>query len=260
MDYPLKEENHDYWVSRLKNSPDTICTNDVKLDVMETNQILSKLKNNSSILEIGCGNGLLFKMVRKVVQNFDYFGTDFVMELIDICNKNFKVKNAKFKRLDMTQVNEKTFEKKFDFIISKRAIQNVIDQELQLKTIENLGFHLENNGEMILVESSSTSQSNINFERKKYGLHKISPPFHNLFFDDSVIKNYDFKNVYLEKIIPFASDFYFVTRIIYARLCKEFLKEKPTYDHPLEKIASSLVGLPVTDKYSQIQTYIFKKK
>ena len=77
---------------------------------------------------------------------------------------------------------------------------------------------------------------------------------------DSVIKNYDFKNVYLEKIIPFASDFYFVTRIIYARLCKEFLKEKPTYDHPLEKIASSLVGLPVTDKYSQIQTYIFKKK
>ena len=41
---------------------------------------------------------------------------------------------------------------------------------------------------------------------------------------------------------------------------KEYLKEKTNYDHPLEKIAISMSENQHTKEFSQIQTYIFKKK
>ena len=97
----------------------------------------------------------------------------------------------------MTLVSNKSFSERFDYIISKRAIQNVLSNKLQISTIDNFGYHLKKKGLMILVESSNTAQKNINFYRKKYKLPKIIPPFHNLFFDDKKILSHKFKYVKL---------------------------------------------------------------
>ena len=74
----------------------------------------------------------------------------------------------------MSTVSDKSFDKKFDYIISKRAIQNILSAKIQLKIIDNLGLHLRKSGKVILVESSSNAQKNINEMRKKYGLKKLS--------------------------------------------------------------------------------------
>ena len=145
-------------------------------------------------------------------------------------------------------------------LINTGAIQNVLEQDLQIQTIENLGNFLKDDGLMVLVESSADAQKRLNLARKKYDLHEIIPPFHNLFFDDERLKNHEFKSIKLVEISPFASDFYYITRLIYARYAKEFLKEKTNYDHPLEKIANSMSENQHTKDFSQIQTYIFKKK
>ncbi len=261
MKYRLKKENHDFWVSRLKKNPERqVCTNDVAFDDVEDNEILKRVKNNISILEIGCGNGVLYSKLAKKINNFTYQGTDFVKELIEVCKTKSVSKEHKFMQLDMTDINQDTFEQKFDYIISKRAIQNVLEEELQFQTIENLGNFLKEDGIMILVESSATAQNRLNEERKKYNLHNITPPFHNLFFNDEKIKKHSFKNLKLKDISPFASDFYYITRLIYARYAKEYLNEKTTYNHPLEKIAISMSDNQNTNRFSQIQTYIFKKK
>lgn len=260
MDYKFKKENHDFWLSRLKkNHPTSVCTNDVALDQLESNQIINAVKNDQSILEIGCGNGLLYQQICDKYKLTRYLGTDFVNDLIDNCIKKKRSDLHDFMQLDMTEVDEKTFKEKFDLIISKRAVQNVIDQKLQLEAIDNFGQYLNKDGAMILVESSSTAQKNINLIRKKHQLNEINPPFHNLFFDDKILKNYKFKNVFLEKIIPFASDFYYITRFIYARYASEYLNETPNYEHPLQKIALTMNENSTKD-FSQIQTYIFKKK
>ena len=72
--------------------------------------------------------------------------------------------------------------------------------------------------------------------------------------------SHTFQNVKLVGIEPFASDFYFVTRIIYARYAIEFLNEEPDYHHPLQKIALSLSENQGTKDFSQIQCYLFRKK
>ena len=260
MDYKFKQENYNFWAGRIKTKPpEQICTNDVELAVLEAKQILSKLRDGTDILEIGCGNGLLYEDIRNQYQVKGYLGTDFVKELIDICKNKIRNKNDEFRQLDMTEVNPETFDKKFDFIISRRAIQNVIDKELQLEVIDNLGYFLQESGLMILVESSQTAQDRINLERDKYGLNPLTPPFHNLFLDDDRLKNQKFENVKLIEISPFSSDFYFITRIIYSRYAKEFLGECPTYEHPLQKIALSMSEKTSTSVYSQIKTYVFQK-
>ncbi len=261
MEYKLKKENHDFWVERLKNNAERkVCTNDVAFDDVEDNEILKRVHDNKSILEIGCGNGVLYSKLSKKLNNFTYLGTDFVNELIEVCKTKSSSNNHKFVQQDMTDINKDSFDQKFDYVITKRAIQNVLEEDLQLKTIENLGYFLKDDGVMILVESSANAQNRLNYEREKYKLHKIIPPFHNLFFNDDKIKNYSFKNLKLIEISPFASDFYYITRLIYARYAKEHLNEKTTYDHPLEKIAISMSNNQHTNQFSQIQTYIFKKK
>ena len=260
MEYKLKKENHDFWVERLKkNQERQVCTNDIAFDDVEDNEILKRVQSNKSILEIGCGNGVLYSKLSNKLNNFSYLGTDFVKDLVNVCKKRSISKDHNFIQLDMTDIDNSTFDKKYDFIISKRAIQNVLEERLQIQTIEKLSHFLKDDGLMILVESSATAQNRLNIVREKYNLDKIIPPFHNLFFDDEKIKNHNFKNLKLVEISPFASDFYYITRLVYARYAKEFLNEKPTYDHPLEKIANSMSENQHTKDFSQIQTYLFKK-
>ena len=258
--YKYKKENYNFWLSRLKKKENLVCTNDTVLDKIEEEQIINKIKNNKTILEIGCGNGLILKRLNNERKIKKYYGTDFVKELIDICIKKYKSKKINFKTLDMTLIDKNTFKGKYDFIISKRAIQNILSPKLQLKIIDNLGYFLKKNGKMILVESSANAQNNINKFRKKLYLSKIIPPFHNLFFNDDTIKKYNFNNVKLINIENFSSAFYFTSRIIYALYAKLFLKKKPIYNHPLNIIATMLNGKIIKEDFSQIKTYIFKKK
>ena len=261
VDYKFKNENYDFWVERLaSNEPNQVCTNDIGLDFIESKAILSRISDGASVLEIGCGNGLLYEEMRRRFNLDKYVGTDFVEELIVDCNAKKTNERDEFKQLDMTEVDSNTFDSKFDFIVSKRAIQNVIDHKLQIEAIDNFGSFLSDDGVMILVESSNDAQQRINLARQEYELPEITAPFHNLFFDDELLKNHTFKNVNLKGIVPFASDFYFVTRIVYARYAKEFLNESPHYDHPLQKIALSLSDKQGTKDFSQIQCYLFEKK
>ena len=113
--------------------------------------------NNYKIAVIP-GNGILLKRLLSKRKIKKYLGTDFVEELIQQSKKKFKKKNIDFKRVDMTAIDKTSFEDRYDYIISKRAIQNVLSSKLQLKTIDNLGNFLKKEGKMILVESSSTAQ------------------------------------------------------------------------------------------------------
>jgi len=163
MNYKNKIKNHNFWLMRtLRELPEKICTNDPCLDIYESDYILSKIKKNKSVLEVGCGNGLLYEKIRDNVNIQKYLGIDFVRELVSLAKA--KIKNSKdlFLQLDMTEINQDSFNQRFDLIISKRAIKNIISTKIQLEVIDNLGYFLKKNGYMILLESSQTSQNKIN--------------------------------------------------------------------------------------------------
>jgi cyclopropane fatty-acyl-phospholipid synthase-like methyltransferase len=213
-----------------------------------------------SILELGFGNGLLLKKIYKKYKVKKYVGIEFIEQLIKECRINFKYKNVFFKNLDLTLINKSTLNEKFDYIISKKTIQNVLTHNAQLKIIDNCGYFLNNDGLMMLIESSKNGQTNLNFLRKKFKLSKLSPPSHNLFLDDQKIKDYNYKNLKLLKIENFTSDFYFITRILYALYAKIFLRKNTRDNHPLNVIASKINSNFISKDLSQVKAFIFKKK
>ena len=90
----------------------------------------------------------MYKEIRKKFNISKYIDTDFVQELIDICNKEKSNSKDEFLKYDKTEINKTSFKGKFDFIISKRAVQNVLDSNLQLNTIDTLGHFLKPDGLM----------------------------------------------------------------------------------------------------------------
>ena len=57
----------------------------------------------------------------------------------------------------------------------------------------------------------------------------------------------------------FASGFYFLSRIIYASYAK-ILKEKVKYQHPLNQLGLNINSKVFKEDFSQVKTYLFKKK
>ena len=77
--------------------------------------LISKfIKHNDSILDIGCGQGGLFKILDKKYKNIKYTGIDFNKNMIEIA----KSENLKAKFYYLTKKNYvKFFKKKFDVVV-----------------------------------------------------------------------------------------------------------------------------------------------
>ena len=95
--YKFKTDNYNFWKKRLKSNPENlVCSNDIKLDILEDNQILDENLKDKTILEIGCGNGILYRKICKKYKIKQYVGLDFVKELIELCNNKKKGKMTYF--------------------------------------------------------------------------------------------------------------------------------------------------------------------
>tara|TARA_B100001029_G_C14918925_1_gene370849 strand:- start:75 stop:731 length:657 start_codon:yes stop_codon:yes gene_type:complete len=78
-----------------------------------------KLKNNSSILDIGCGKGFLLFEIKKILPGISIKGIDI---------SRYSIKNAKKEiksDLKVYDIRRYKFEKKFDLIISINCLHNL---------------------------------------------------------------------------------------------------------------------------------------
>ena len=243
-----------YWSTRSKKK-NLKCTNDHLLEKFEIQYILPKIKKNSKVLDIGCGDGSLLKelFTKKKIKGV---GIDFSNELIKVAKK--KSKKIKFICYDMLKIKELKQEiNAFDYIITKRSIQNLTSWNYQKKFLNELHKFCKKNTKIILVESSKIGLQNINLLRRKFNLKNIKMPWHNLYLDDNKIIKSRFKKIKLVKIEEIFSTYYFISRIINAIYSKN-LKRQPKYNDHLNFIGWKLPQ-DIVKNYSQLKVYNFKK-
>lgn len=97
------------------------------------------LKNNFSILEIGCGIGAMTSLIAPLIKNGEIIASDISKKSIDLARKNCKsFKNIEFIIADSTNYNYPN--KKYNFILLFDVLEHIqiTEQESLLKTISSL--------------------------------------------------------------------------------------------------------------------------
>ena len=180
-----KKKILDYWNLRAGKKI-LKCTNDINLESNEIKIFLSIIKKKKNVLDIGCGEGELLRNLKKK-NKCNCYGIDFSQKLIKIAKQ--KSKNINYYCMDMNKIKDEFKAKiKFDYIITKRSIQNLTSWTEQKKFINQLKFFSGPKTKILLMESSNDGLININQMRKKLKLKKIIRPWHNLYLEDKKLK------------------------------------------------------------------------
>ena len=134
------------------------------------------IKNNSKILDAGCGTGSLLSMLKKLKPSTKLYGIDISPKMLKIAKK--KVKSANLKLSSVEEINKKEF---YDHIFSSDAFHHYENQNMAM---QNFYKALKQEGHLTIID--------FDFGIFNYLLHKIEPG------NSKMNSSSDFKNLFKE--------------------------------------------------------------
>lgn len=232
-------------------------TNDLLAKQLEIKAIQQYIKPGMSILDFGCGNGITALTLAQAM-DVHIFGVDFSPNMIEYAKLNKNKYNLRgtieFHLGDQSYLEKMT--NKFEIIYTERCIINIKSWEEQKKTIFKLLDLLQEEGMYLMCETSETSLRNINILRKSLDLPKINIPWHNRYLIDHEVEELNPDCATLEEVNNFSSTYYFLSRIINAKLSAQ-RHEEPRYEDPINMLA---LQLPPLGDFSQSKIWVWRKK
>ena len=187
-------KNKDYWNLRAKKNKQTIkSTTNFNLIKEFEISILKYLfkkylkKKKLKILELGCGNGVNLKSLKKIFPKFEFYGIDYSNEMIKYANKENS--NINFIFGDITKTNIYNGLPKFDVIFTNRCLINLKSENKINKAISKSEFLLKNGGYFIFLENFLNGHKNQKKLRKILNLKYRKIAKFNKFFDEKSFLN-----------------------------------------------------------------------
>lgn len=157
------------------------------------------IPENSNILELGCGNGLLWKKNEKSLkETWDITLSDFSEGMLQSAQKNINNKNIKYQVIDIQDIPYEN--NSFDIIIARHMLYHVPDIDRGLEEVKRVlkpegKFYASTNGKEHLKELKRLVKGfdeSIDFDPEKYA-EKFSVE------NGSMILNKHFSNVIFEE-------------------------------------------------------------
>lgn len=229
-----------FWDERAKLG-ENAGSNDFILKQLEQKVIFENIPYNSNVLEVGCGNGDTLTMLAKK-KNIKGVGFDFSDGMINLAKESLEKNNLigqidfyKGKVPGLAEVPNASF----DFVLSERCLINLENSDEQRKAFEEIMSKLKPKGRYLMIESFLQGLNDLNNLRSIYSLEPITPPWHNVFFNDEEVIQWQNEKYKIIKTDYFASSYYFVSRVIYAAFAQEN-NEQLEYDSKLNLISSKL--------------------
>lgn len=234
-------------------------TNDIIMKQLEQKELAKYFEEEDNILDFGCGNGATIVYLAKKFKKAKFVGIDFSDKMIEEARKAVQSEKlddrVELRVLDHTELDGLP-KKFFSKIYSERAIINLDDWKIQKKTILELMELLQDGGLYLMCESSLDGLNKINMFRKKLSLSEILPPWHNCYLEDKNIHELEQeKHIALKEVNHFSSTYYFLSRVINAKLASD-KGEEPSYDSEINKLAYFLD--PISD-FGQGKIWVWQK-
>jgi len=116
-------------------------------DSVDNEYFLNEIsQTKGKILELGVGTGRLF--INALKEGVDIYGIDISQSMIEVLNK--KLTKEQRKRISLQNIIDFSFDFKFDMIIAPfRVVMHLLEKEKQIKAINNIFEHLNENGRFI---------------------------------------------------------------------------------------------------------------
>jgi ubiquinone/menaquinone biosynthesis C-methylase UbiE len=141
-----------------------------------------RLKKNSNILEVGCGNGHNIFYLAEQFKDHNFLGIDYIENMIESAesiNNKMQLDNVSFLSLDLLDI--KNISRLFHIIFTVRCIINVGSFDRQKLAIEELYHKLEHNGFLIMLENTKDNHEKQNSLREAMGMEKREQAEYNHF-------------------------------------------------------------------------------
>jgi SAM-dependent methyltransferase len=88
-------------------------------------RVLSLLEGLSSVLDVGCGNGVMFEMIRERRLDLDYLGVDVTEKLLQVARQLFPADAHRFRRMSLYDL--KTWRRNFDAVVCRHVLEHLPD-------------------------------------------------------------------------------------------------------------------------------------
>lgn len=228
-------------------------TNDVVLQKIEEQALVGAVPRGSRVCDIGCGDGqAIYKLYKE--HACTGLGIDYSENFIKQCREKFEKPDLKFVCMDIRSLGPDAGT--FDVVITKRCLINLENADEQRQVFGRILSILKPGGLYLMVESFVDGNEKLNEVREPLGLTKMAAPWHNVYMrlTDTAAWEKDFP-VKLEKISHFSSTYYFLSRVVNAKLAHD-KGEEPSYDSEINKLALSL---PSFGEYGATKMLVWKK-
>lgn len=243
----------DFWNNRA-NLGEAAGTQDVILKRLEISELLKRVPFGSRVLDVGCGNGITLQALAKQ-NNCRGIGIDFAESMIQAAQASNIYDRISFQVCDITTLNLPDLPGPFDVGISERCLINLPDFYAQKRAFLAITDRLKPGGRYFMVENFYDGLVKLNALRALVGLGAMEPPWHNLYFHEDDIKRWESSSLVLEQVVPFTSTYYFLSRVVYARLAEDS-GEKLRYESPINLLAPQL---PVLGDVGATRLWVWRR-
>lgn len=246
----------DFWNSRAELG-EIAGTNDFPLKDLELKLIHQTIARDSSVLDVGCGNGdTLLSLVRE--NSCSGVGVDFSDKMVALGQSKSRDSGyqdrVRFQVGAVPGLPEGLGE--FDYALTERCLINLDSESTQQQAFLEIMSHVKPGGYYLMIESSVQGLERTNDLRQMLDLEKIDPPWHNIFLDETSVPNWATDEFSLEEVIPFSSTYHFLSRVVYARLAAD--KGEPLrYDSDINMLACRL---PVVGNFGPARLWLWRRK
>ena len=211
------------------------------------------------VADFGCGNGRNITELAARRPAGQFAGYDFAENMVAVAEarrQRLNLSNLRFAVYDATSGDIPAGTREhFDIVIGKRLLIN-ISGPAKLQALRNIHAMLREGGTYIMCECFFEPLERINAIREALDLDPIPVKPFNEYLTQSFLPEVE-KLFTVEKVVDFASLYYFASRIFNAYLSGG----KPVYNAPINQLAARLghMGVRAMQGYSPEYIHVLKK-
>jgi ubiquinone/menaquinone biosynthesis C-methylase UbiE len=272
-----KEENYAHWTSWAQEHGEAIeaTTRTQSAKSIELSALNSAFARYTSVdstpttvLEVGCGNGVNCVSIASSFPQSQILGIDFVPEMVEHARGSARSARTDdrctFRVGDAMQLEEiEDLPNDFDIVFTVRCLINLQSDENQRRALKSIAARVATNGYIFLIENSQQTYARQNELRISLGLQPRTPASFNHFIDEvSFLEFAKECGLTLQGIVDISS---LHDTVLYA-LAPSTNGGEIDYKHPLVEAATKLeiafhkeLGSPFGD-FGQNRLFIFHKK